>query len=219
MKFAASLSLALLCLALPARISAQGLQVDAEEFKRLAGEVADLKEANQAQQRRIRDLSSQVESLRTALREANEKHMTKLADFVTREDLKKIVDSIREVDDKRESDKKLILEQIREVAKIASTPVPAPAEKSSKNRKGEKDREPKESNSSHDQPMEGEFFEYRVQKNEVFSKIVNDWNATLKEKGRKQVTYEEVKRANPKVNVNKIYEGQKLLLPLPSDKK
>src|SRR3954463_5315753 len=211
MKFAAPLKLALLCsiALLPFRTAAQGLQVDIEEFKRLAGEVADLKEANQAQQRRVRDLTAQLESLRTALRESNERHTTKLADFATRDDLKKIVDSIREVDEKREGDKRLILEQIRDLGKLISTP---PVNTQDKPLKGKNRDRDSVKETTHDQPMEGEFYEYRVQKNEVFSKIVSDWNATLKEKGKKSVTYEDVKRANPKVNVNKIYEGQKLLL-------
>jgi TolA-binding protein len=216
MKFAAPLNLAfLLLLALfPPRTFAQGLQVDAEEFKRMAGEVADLKDANQAHQRRIRELTMQIESLRSSLREANERHTTKLADFVTREDIKKIVDSIREVDDKREADKKLILEQIKELGKTLTMPTPEP----SKSKNNRKNTEPKEI--THEQPaaIEGEFYEYKVQKNDAFSKIVNDWNATLKERGKRTVTYDEVKRANPKVNLNKIYEGQKILLPLPEKK-
>src|SRR4029079_1895708 len=70
MKFAAPLNLAfllLLALFFPPTF-AQGLQVDAEEFKRMAGEVADLKDANQAHQRRIRELTMQIESLRSSLR-------------------------------------------------------------------------------------------------------------------------------------------------------
>lgn len=217
MKFAAVPNLALLLLLalISPRTFAQGLQVDVEEFKRMAGEVADLREANQAQQRRIRELTSQVESLRSSLREANDRHIAKLADFVTREDLKKIVESIREVDDKRESDKKLILEQIKELGKTLTTPLP----ETNKQKNNRKNSEPRET--THEQPavIEGEFYEYKVQRNEVFSKIVSDWNATLKERGKKPVSYDDVKRANPKVNVNRIYEGQKLLLPLPSDKK
>lgn len=203
---------------MPVAVHGQALQVDMEEFKRLAGEVADLKEANAAQQRRVRELQNQVDSLRAALRESNERSTTKLADFATREDLKKIVDSIREVDEKREKDNKLVLEQISQLAKTLATPVPAVTDYSRKTPKINRDT--KDSNDDTPAaPIEGEFYEYTVQKNDIFSKIVSDWNSTLKEKGRKTVSYDDVKRANPKLNPNRIFEGQKILLPLPSDKK
>jgi hypothetical protein len=207
---------------MPVAVHGQALQVDMEEFKRLAGEVADLKEANAAQQRRVRELQNQVDSLRAALRESNERSTTKLADFATREDLKKIVDSIREVDEKREKDNKLVLEQISQLGKTLATPVPPITDtgKRPKRRTEESSRETKESNDDTPAaPIEGEFYEYTVQKNDIFSKIVSDWNSTLKEKGRKTVSYDDVKRANPKLNPNRIFEGQKILLPLPSDKK
>ena len=204
---------------MPVAVHGQALQVDMEEFKRLAGEVADLKEANAAQLRRVRELQNQVDSLRAALRESNERSTTKLADFATREDLKKIVDSIREVDEKREKDNKLVLEQISQLGKTLATP-PAETSKPPRRSNRESSRETKDSNDDTPAaPIEGEFYEYTVQKNDIFSKIVSDWNSTLKEKGRKTVSYDDVKRANPKLNPNRIFEGQKILLPLPSDKK
>jgi hypothetical protein len=218
MKFAASsltLFLGLVLLAGPGRSRAQGLQVDVEEIKRLAGQIADLRDANQAQLRKIRDLESQVEALRGALRESNERATTKQADFVTREDLDKFVNSIREVDDKREADKKLILEEIKELGVKLAAPV-EPSNSRKRNRRESNDQDKKE-----DEPavISGEFYNYPVQKNDAFSKIVSDWNSTLKSKGLPSVSYDEVKRVNPKLNPNLIYEGQKILLPFPADKK
>ncbi|MGN6386835.1 MAG: hypothetical protein ACTHMT_11415, partial [Verrucomicrobiota bacterium] len=133
---------------MPVAVHGQALQVDMEEFKRLAGEVADLKEANAAQLRRVRELQNQVDSLRAALRESNERSTTRLADFATREDLKKIVDSIREVDEKREKDNKLVLDQISQLGKTLATPVPPITDtgKRPKRRTEESSRETKESN-------------------------------------------------------------------------
>src|SRR3954462_2693731 len=88
-------------------IAAQGLQVDVEEFKRLAAEIADLRDANSALQRRVSQLQTKVDSLQDALRQSNERQTTKLADFVTRDDLAKMAEKIREVDQRREADRKL----------------------------------------------------------------------------------------------------------------
>jgi len=225
MNFAASFSKTFFSLALlfgTVASQAQVLQVDVEEFKRLAGEVADLRESNQAQQRRLKELQNQVETLRSALRESTERSGARLGEFATREDLKKMADFIREVDEKRESDKKVILDQIKELGKTLATPPPETTTKPKNRRKSEEthdSKEPKEASHESAAPIEGEFYEYTVQKNDVFSKLVGDWNATLKEKGKKPVSYDDVKRANPKVNPNRIYEGQKILLPLSIDKK
>ena len=83
MKFAAAklILFALLCSALNGR--AQGIQVDQEEFRRLQGEVADLRDAKAADQRRISELSKKIDQLQSALRESNEKHNLKIADAVT----------------------------------------------------------------------------------------------------------------------------------------
>ena len=219
MKFAASLMSLIICLSfflLTRESSGQGLQVDVEEFKRLAGEVADLKESNQSLQRKVRELQSHIDTLRTALRESNEKSATRLGDFATREDLKKIVDSIREVDEKREGDKKLILEQIKELGKTLTTPVETPSTK--RGSKNSKERDHKETKGKESGEIEGEFFPYKVQKNESLGGILNAYNSSLKEKGRRSVTLDEVKRANPKININRIYEGQEILLPVPEKK-
>ena len=120
MKFAAAklVFFALLCFALPGR--AQGIQVDMEEFRRLQGEVADLRDAKSADQRRISELSRKVEQLQTSLRTAEERTTMKLGDAVTREDLKKIIDRISDVDEKRENDRKVILEEFDKLAKALS---------------------------------------------------------------------------------------------------
>src|SRR5688500_4818071 len=122
MKFAAAkiILFALLCSALPGR--AQGIQVDMEEFRRLQGEVADLRDAKSADQRKISDLSRKVEQLQTALRSAEERTTIKLGDAITREDLKKVIDRISEVDERRESDRKIILEEFDKLAKALSKP-------------------------------------------------------------------------------------------------
>ena len=193
--------LLLFSLAIACASRAQGLQVELEEFKRLAGEIADLREANQAQQRRISSLQSEIQALRAALRDASDKSATRMGEFVTREDLKSIVESIREVDEKRDADKKLILEEISKLGKVFSNPPKIEREREETSRPGP--------------AIEETVIPYKVQKGDFLSTIVASYNASLREKGLPRITLDDVKRVNPKININQIYEGQELLLPVP----
>lgn len=202
-------SAALLCLTIALMRSwtplAQGLQVDLEEFRRLAGEVADLREANLAQQKRIALLQKEVDALREALRDTQERSISKMGDFATREDLKRIVDQISEVDRRRESDRKLILQEFENLGKSIS--------KSSHRREPEPDRtEPAK-------PFVGSVFPYEVNaKDGSLSQILSAYNADLQKRGLPSVSIRDVQQANPGLNPDRIYVGQKLNLPVPDKK-
>jgi hypothetical protein len=216
MKFAAAklVLFALLCFALPGR--AQGIQVDMEEFRRLQGEVADLRDAKSADQRRISELSRKVEQLQTSLRNAEERTTMKLGDAVTREDLKKIIDRISDVDEKRENDRKVILEEFDKLAKALSKPAPM-ANESPRTRR-QNNREPEKETEKEAAPVEGNFYPHKVLPNQTFSEIVDWWNKSLKQEGLPPVTSAQIKKANPKLDPNRIFVGQEVLLPVPEKK-
>jgi hypothetical protein len=217
MKFAAAkiILFALLCSALPGR--AQGIQVDAEEFRRLQGEVADLRDAKTADQRRISELSRKVEQLQTALRSAEERTTMKLGDAITREDLKKVIDRISEVDERRENDRKVILEEFDKLAKALSKPPisDSPKTRRQTSRDTEKEKEPEKEAA----PVEGTFYPHKVLPNQTFGEIVEWWNGSLKKEGLPTVTTAQIKKANPKLDINRIYVGQEILLPVPEKKR
>ena len=210
MKFAAAklILFALLCSALTGR--AQGIQVDQEEFRRLQGEVADLRDAKAADQRRINELSRKIDQLQSALRESNEKHALKIGDAVTHDDLKKIVDQIVAVDKKRAEDRDVILDQFEKLAKVVANP-------GSKSRPRIKDDKEKED----EKPavIEGTFIEHKVKDGDIFSKVLQDFNAALKDEGRPTVTTADVKKVNPKLNLDRLRVGQTILLPVPDKKR
>ncbi|MGZ8900512.1 MAG: LysM peptidoglycan-binding domain-containing protein [Limisphaerales bacterium] len=207
MKFAAAMLLlfALLCSAPQGR--AQGLQVDLEEFRRLQGEVADLRDAKTADQKRIAELSRKVEQLQSALRNAEERTTLKLGDAITRDDLKKIIDRIAEVDDRRENDKKVILEQFEKVTRIVAQPSLGDRGTKRTPREPEKEKEVEQ--------IEGTFIEHKVKDGDIFSQILEDFNVALKNEGRPIVTTSQVKKVNPKLDLNRIRVGQTILLPVP----
>jgi TolA-binding protein len=202
------------------RSFAQGVQISVEDFKRLAGDVADLKDANAAYQRRITQMQKEIDSLREAVRESGERTTTKLGEFTTREDLKKMADKIQEVDQRREADRKLVLDEFDKLEKTLAQPVEKPERSSS--RKRDRDRE-KEKDSTPDPtpaaPIEGTFYPYKVQDGQRLSDIIRAFNTKLKDEGRPSISMEQVKRANPKLNPNRILVGQEILLPVPDKKK
>lgn len=209
MRFSAAALALIFALFTPARISAQGLQVDLEEFRRLVGEVADLRDANSAQQKRISALQKEVDHLRDALRDSQEKSTSKMGDFATREDLKKIVDQIKEVDQRREADRKLILQEFENLGKAISQPVKQPKRR---------DPEP-EQRTEPEKPIEGTFLPYTIKPNESLSEIQANYNAELKRQGLPTISQKQILQANPKLNPNRIFSGQTIQLPVPEKKK
>jgi uncharacterized protein YdiU (UPF0061 family) len=211
MNLAVRIILVAVLFSIPLKSAAQGNAEIVEELKRLAGEIADLREAT-SQNRRMAQMQKEIDSLREALRESHEKSVTKMGDLATREDLKKIMDNVREVDQRRESDKRLILEEFEKLGRTLGQPTDrSSSRKSPKEKEKEPDKEPA--------PIEGTFLPYKVKDGQRLSDIVKEYNGALKEQGRPSVTIEQVKRANPKMNPNKILVGQEILLPVPDKKK
>jgi LysM repeat protein len=200
------------------RPSAEAVPVEVEELRRVNGELADIRDANVAYQRRLSQMQKEIESLRDALREVNERTTTKLADFTTREDLKKIAEKIEEVDQRREADRKLILEEFEKLGRSLAQPVERPERSSSRKRDREREKEP-EPEAAPEKPIEGTFYPYKVQSGQVLSDIISAFNKQLREEGRPTISMSQVKRANPKLNPDLIRVGDEILLPVPDKKK
>lgn len=189
-------------LAAPAAPSAlgQAISYEMEELKRLAGQVEDLRASWEAQQQRLRDLERENENLRSALRRLSEETSSKMAGFVTRSDLKNLADAIAEVDRKREADRNVILEEIKTgLAKVA-------ASTRNETRRNDPPASP---------PPSGEFHEHIVEAGQNLSMILDAYNAAFKQDGRQTVSLADVKRANPNINIDRIYVGQKIYIPSP----
>ncbi len=210
--------LAALFVRLPVRSSAQSELL--EEVKRLQGEVADLRDAGAAQNRRITQMQKEIESLREAVRESRERATAKMGDFATREDLKRIMESIRDVDQKRESDRKLILGEFEKLGKTLSQPQPAErTEHASSRKQSHREKEKPKESEKEAAPVEERVLPYKVKDGQRLADIIKEYNGELKKQGLPPVSLEQVKRANPKMNINRILTGQEILLPVPDKKK
>jgi septal ring factor EnvC (AmiA/AmiB activator) len=181
----------LIILALPGgpALHAQDAAVE-ERLKKLNGLVEDLLEDKAAQRKRLDALARELDSLREQQNRPN-------ASYATTDDLKRLAERIQEIDRKREADKELILARIAELGKAFSASTAA-------NRRPP----PPEKSSAPARPEKG--YEHVVRSGETLSVIIQ----AFREEGIK-VTLDQVVKANPGLNPDRLQIGQKIFIPAP----
>ena len=178
-----------------------------ERYKALAAQFENLGESYAALQKRMSSLENEMAALRDAVQTERSDRLKAALNYATRDDLKTLLDKItREIDQKRESDKRLIMEEIGKIARIASKPIilPAPPE----------NRPPPEPKSE----PSGEFYTHVVREGETLSAIINAYNTRLKAEGKGRVTLDQVKKSNPKMDPERVIVGREILIPVPASK-
>jgi len=194
------------------RTFGDSMQVDAENFKRLAGEVADLRDANAALQLRVTQLLSKTDALQEALREANERAIEKFDGMASRDDLSKVAEKFREIDQKREADRQLIFDQFEELrATLAQTPEPSP-QIARKNDLNDKQVTPRPTTTN---GFDGKVISYKIEPGDMLEKVLRGYNQRLKEDGRPRINTEQVLAANPGLNPDNLKAGKEIQLPVP----
>jgi TolA-binding protein len=171
-----------------------------ENVKRLSAEVQSLLETQElirrrqeALQQRLDSMEAEVRSLKTEFNRAN-------SSSASRDELRDLALKLREVDDKREADKQLILKSIRELAKLPAVPAP----------------EPKQAPRRPADPGEAPF-EYTVKEGDRLLDIIAAYNAMFEERGQGKITFDQVVKANPQMkNPNNLLVGQKIFIPVPA---
>lgn len=163
-------------------------------FRSIVAKIDDILGIQATLQRRINDLAAEL----AALREEQSRITTQT---VRPDDLKKLADKIREIDQKREEDKRLILEELR---KLAQTPLPEP-----KPRKEDSKPSPEPSQTQPSIPQKG--YEYVVKEGDTISAIVEAYR-----QNGVNVTVDMVLKANPNVKPKSLRVGQKLFIPDPA---
>jgi cell division protein FtsB len=176
---------------------------DAEErYKRLAADLQAVQSDNEALHAKITALEEEIQTLRAA--------QARPADNSAIEDqLKRLAQTIQEVDNKRQNDKEVISEEIRKSIggleqSLRSAPAPAHASG------------PKPS-AVPDSPASDKGYSYTIQEGDTLAAVVNAYNADFKGKGMKTITLKQAKEANPNVDWNRLRVGQKIVIPRPPD--
>ncbi|MDH7502667.1 MAG: LysM peptidoglycan-binding domain-containing protein [Verrucomicrobiota bacterium] len=190
------------CTWLMSEAKSQGTSADAirEEyearFRSISAKIDDILGIQSTLQRRINDLSAELAALR-------EEQSRIAGQSVRPDDLRKLADKIREIDQKREDDKRIILEELR---KLAQTPIPEPKPRKEETRKQETKKESELSQP----PIPQKGYEYVVKEGDTLSAIVEAYR-----QNGVNVTLDMVLKANPNVKPKSLRIGQKIFIPDP----
>ncbi len=169
-----------------------------ERYQKLRAGIDDLQSAQATLQKRIGELSDEIQSVRRESEKSADKNAGK---FVTRDELRNLTDTVREIDRKREEDKKLILDEIR---KLANTPVTLP--EAPPKRAAKPDPAPDAVADAPPMPKNG--YTYVVKDKDTLAAIVNAY----RQNGVK-VTVDQVLKANPKLKPKSMSVNQKIFIP------
>jgi len=164
-----------------------------DRYQRLSASVQELQAANAGLQKKLGALIEELQRVR-------EEAARNGANYATHEDLNRLAEKLREVDQKREADNRRILDALE---KLAKTPLPAvPAAN------GENGSSGKQKSEKAEQRQTEKGYWYEIKREDKLSMIVQEY----RKKGVK-VTLQQVKDANPDVNPNRLLVGQKIWIP------
>ena len=164
-----------------------------ERLDKMAGQIQDFLDNQKGLQQQLSQLSKEIAAVREQI--ANQPS----EDWATAADLKRLADGVREIDKKRIEDNERIRTEISKLGKLlASAPPSRP--------RASRDEEPKDKEPT--KPEAG--FEYVVQPGDSLSLIAQ----ACREKGIK-VTVDQIRKANPKLNPEKLLVDQKIFIPQP----
>lgn len=167
-----------------------------ERLQRLNGLVEDLLAAQSMLQKRLAALNDEVH----AVREEGARAGDKLGDrFASRDEVRRLAESLREIDRKREEDKRLILEEIK---KLAQTPIVVPARETPRVAPKEKEPVP-------DVPAKG--YKYVIKPGDTISAIAQAYAQS----GVK-VTVDDILKANPNLKPSRLSVGHEVFIPDPN---
>ncbi len=172
----------------------------AEQFRRLRGEIEELKGAHALQQEQSDKLKKKIKFLT----DENLKLNRRLAgNFATANEVKALQVALKELDANRLKDLAIVQKAladlgklIQKVAQQKAAPVEPNPPAVAKNFK---------------------FNTHKVEPGEFLGTIIIAYNRAYKEEGLGTVTQSQVLKANPGLNPNRLLVGQKIKIPLPGE--
>ena len=171
---------------------------DYERYRALNAKIINIIEAQELLLRRQQNLDQRLEELSRDIEKLKKGDDRNDADFVTRQELKVYVDKLKEIDEKREADKNLILKSIRDLAKIPMAPVPAPKPRGNA-------------------PEDGPTYDYTVKAGDYLGDVIKAYNAEFEKQGLRSIDIRQVERANPGLDPNRINVDQVIKIPIPQE--
>jgi len=182
-------------------ISAQA-RFYAEQFRRLRGEIDELKGAHALQQQQTDKLKTEVKELTDENRKLNRRLAGK---FATAEEMGAVRAALKEMDANRLQDRDIVQKALADlgklIAKVAQQKVAA---------------QPVEPN-PRVVAQDFKFNTHKVETGEFLGTIIIAYNHAYKEEGLGTVTQSQVLKANPGLKPNRLLVGQKIKIPLPGE--
>ena len=194
-----------------------------ENYKLLSSAVNGLTTGQADLQRRLGALADEIRTLRA------QDNKIDTSKFVTREELNRLVESVKEIDRKREADKKLILDEFEELKKdlrkmlsapssVATAASPKKTRSSPASEKGSEKLNEKPADNSAAKPSGAaatnqEGVDYLIQPGNNLLAIVKAHNEVFKKQGKK-TTLQLVRESNPGLKDTNLRVGQKIFIPL-----
>ena len=194
----------------PAAGQASSLLADAarqeldDRIRRQSAEIEDLKAMLNSLTESLGTLNKQVVAQNEAMKKFAEAYKIALVDYARKDDLTGVTRSIKAVEDNREEDKKLFLNKFEELRKLI---LDNPPKVIQVNTGGGASR-----SGTREEPRG---VEHKVEPGETLSAIITAYTNELKKRGSKaSITLDLLKQANPTLNPDRIYVGQKIFIPI-----
>jgi hypothetical protein len=168
-----------------------------ERLNKLSGSIEDIRAAQETINKQLQSLSKEINSLR-------EQASKPSPNYAAQDDLKRLADAIKEVDRKRQNDAELVRADLKKLATLVASGT-GPKHTTA----GTPGTEPLEQTSAKAQ-IPDKNFEYEIKDGDTLSIIIQAY----KQKNIK-VSLDDILKANPGLNPNKLHPGQKILIPPP----
>jgi LysM repeat protein len=173
------------------------------QIDKLSGQIQDMLAAQEQQNRKIDALSKEISELRDKV------NTPEVNNSASGDDLKNLAEKVQEIDKKRQADRELILEKLKQLGKDVGGATDTPTHKKSSANTSKPTDDP--GAAAPTTPQKG--YDYTVKSGDTLAAIAKAY----REQGVK-VTTTQIMKANPGLDANKLYSGKKIFIPDPNAK-
>jgi LysM repeat protein len=202
------IAICLICIAAAVRAqdsasAALSSQEAEENYKSLRGKVQDMLEAQAADARRIQGLEKEIADLRDQVGKPN-------TSYATQDDLKRLAETVQEIDRKREADTKRILDEFAKLGKTLAAAPPPPTHTTVREHvSSEHSTSDHATSATPPERSDENGFTYQIKPGDNLSLIAQAY----REQQGVKVTVKQILDANPGLNADKLVIGKKIFIP------
>lgn len=176
-----------------------------QQIDKLSGQLQDIVDAEAAQGKRLDALEHDLSDLRDKV------NAPVVNNYASGDDLQKLAQQVKEIDQKRQEDRDLILRKIEDLAKIAAEPAPVHHHPTAPAKEDTAATATGDATPADATPQKG--YEYKVQDGDTLSAIARAY----REKSVK-VSVAQIEKANPGLTASTLYVGKTIFIPDPNAK-